>query len=58
MLCMCARNMCTAFLRLLAFFFNPFLTVRLFQVAKQVTNHIAFYLPKNSNIDQVSRKYM
>ena len=32
---------------------NPFLTVRLFRVAQQVTDHIAFYLPKNSNIDQV-----
>ena len=28
--------------------------MRLFQVAQQVTNHIAFYLPRNSNIDQVS----
>ncbi len=36
------------------FFLNPFLTVRLFRVARQVTNHIAFYLPRNSNIDQVS----
>ena len=31
--------------------------MRLFQVAKKVTDHIAFYLPKNSNIDQVSSGY-
>ncbi len=35
-------------------FLDSWPTGRVFQVAREVTENVAFFLPKNTNIDQVS----
>lgn len=35
-------------------FLNPFLTELVYRVARKVCRNLAYYLPRNTNLDQVS----